>query len=65
MRQRDDIFISTSDAAKITGMSDAWFEKQRSLGIGPPVYKIGGKSVRYKIIELLDWFESCKKGGVS
>lgn len=65
MINNDDVFIDTRDAAALTGMSEAWFEKQRLLGIGPPVYKFGVKSVRYRVIDLLVWFESCKEGGES
>ena len=61
MHDSNDKFINTKEASKITGMSEAWFERKRWLKEGPPMYKIGKKSVRYKLSELLSWFESNQK----
>lgn len=44
-------FISTEDAARLTGMSVAWFERSRVFGGGPPFVKIN-RSVKYPVAEL-------------
>ena len=53
--------IDTKEVAKLTGMSESWFEHQRWLGDtqGPRYLKIG-RSVRYKRSDVQDWLE--KKG---
>jgi len=62
METANNRFIDTTQASIITGMSVAWFEKQRLIGQGPPTYKIGRRSVRYLLPELLDWFAAWRCG---
>jgi predicted DNA-binding transcriptional regulator AlpA len=44
-------YISTEDAARLTGLSVAWLERSRWAGDGPPYVKLG-KAVRYPLDEL-------------
>lgn len=51
----DDEFLTTQEAAKLTKMSVAWYEKKRWEGQGPP-YRKRGRAVRYLKSELLAWW---------
>ena len=46
-----DRLISEKEAAKITGLSVAWFQRKRWAGGGPPFVKIG-RAVRYRETDL-------------
>jgi len=47
--------LTTEEAARLTKMSMAWFERKRWEGLGPPYYR-RGRSVRYVKHELLRWW---------
>jgi len=47
--------LTTEEAAKLTKMSRAWFERKRWEGLGPPYYR-RGRTVRYVKYELLSWW---------
>lgn len=51
------VYLSTNDAARITGLSSAWFERARWAGNGPAYIKLG-KAVRYPSDELHTWMRS-------
>lgn len=51
----DDELLTTREAAALTKMSAAWYERKRWFGKGPPYRKIG-RSVRYVRSELLAWW---------
>jgi len=51
----DDELLTTAEAARITKMSIAWYERERWLGSGPPYHR-RGRSVRYLKSELLAWW---------
>jgi predicted DNA-binding transcriptional regulator AlpA len=46
--------LTPRQASEITGMSEAWFTKQRWKRKGPPFIRIG-RAVRYVETELLQW----------
>jgi hypothetical protein len=47
--------LTTKEAALLTKMSMAWYERKRWEGLGPPYYR-KGRSVRYVKHELLSWW---------
>jgi hypothetical protein len=49
--------VGSSEAAKILGVSPKTLANWRSLGIGPPFLKYGGRlgPVRYRLADLLAW----------
>ena len=53
--QWTDELLTTREAAALTKMSVAWYERQRWQGTGPAYRKIG-RSVRYLRSELLVWW---------
>ena len=55
--QLNPLYVDEKGAAIITGYSPAYFRRQRFLGVGPPYRKVR-RSVKYSIIELLQWMES-------
>jgi hypothetical protein len=57
----DEEMLTTAEAAQLTRMSPAWFERKRWEGEGPPYYR-AGRAVRYLRGELLDWWKS--RGGL-
>ena len=44
-------YLTTKEAARLTGLSTAWFERARWSGEGPPFVKLGS-AVRYPISDL-------------
>jgi predicted DNA-binding transcriptional regulator AlpA len=56
----DDEILTTSEAAELTKMSAAWFERKRWEGHGGPPYHRRGRSVRYFKSELLSWWAESK-----
>lgn len=53
-------YVDEAFAATVTGMSPAWFQRSRWLGNGPPYVKVG-RAVRYRLDELIAWFENRKR----
>jgi predicted DNA-binding transcriptional regulator AlpA len=47
-------YISTLEAARLTGLSPAWFERSRWAGDGPPFVKLR-RTVKYPLDELHSW----------
>lgn len=56
----DDEFLTTAEAAELTKMSQAWYERKRWERDGPPYIK-RGRTVRYLRSELLAWWLAGKK----
>lgn len=54
--------LTTQEAARLTKMSRAWFERKRWEGLGPPYYR-RGRAVRYDKRELLDWWLASRVSG--
>lgn len=55
----DEELLTTEEAARLTKMSPAWFERMRWEGQGPPFYR-AGRAVRYMRSELLGWWKERK-----
>jgi len=51
------VYITTPEAARITGMSIDWFQRARWEGGGPPYVKIA-RAVRYPADELHAWLRA-------
>ena len=51
-------YLTTDEAAMILGHCRSTLEKWRHLGGGPKFYKIGKRSIRYKIDDLTTFAES-------
>ena len=49
--------ISQSELAKYLNKSEAWCERARWLGIGPPFVKLG-RSVRYRLSDIEEYIEA-------
>lgn len=52
-------YITETEASKLTGMSVAWFQRDRWKGGGIPFVKME-RSVRYNVRDLIDFMESRK-----
>jgi len=50
-------YLSTIEAARVIGLSVAWFERSRWAGDGPPFIKLG-RAVRYPRDELDAWMRA-------
>jgi predicted DNA-binding transcriptional regulator AlpA len=50
-------YVSTLEAARLTGLSMAWFERSRWAGTGPPYVKLE-RSVKYPLDELHAWMRA-------
>lgn len=57
-------YINESEASKMTGMSIAWFQRDRWQGGGIPFVKME-RAVRYKVSDLIDFMESRKRRSTS
>jgi hypothetical protein len=57
-------YVDEACASTITGMSPAWFQRARWAGNGPPFVKVG-RAVRYRLDELIGWFEDRKRTSTS
>ncbi len=62
--------MSEREAAKYFGVSDEALRVWRRRGMGPKFYRIGGKLVRYRLADLLDWqetqrYDSCARPQVA
>jgi predicted DNA-binding transcriptional regulator AlpA len=57
-------YVDEATAAAVTSMSRAWFQRARWAGTGPPYIKLG-RSVRYRLDELISWFEARKRTSTS
>lgn len=57
-------FISEKSVAEMTGMSVAWLQKRRWSGGGIAYIKVG-RSVRYRLRDVIDFMEARKKSNTS
>jgi hypothetical protein len=51
------IYIDEKKASFLTGYSAAFFRKRRLLESGPPYRKVG-RSIRYNVLEIVQWMEA-------
>ena len=49
--------LTEKEAARVTGLSPAWFQRKRWAGDGPPFVKFG-HAVRYKESDLEAWIDA-------
>ncbi len=50
-------YLTTMEAANMTGLSPTWFERSRWDGSGPPFVKVG-RAVRYPRDDLNAWLRA-------
>jgi hypothetical protein len=50
-------YLSTLEAARLTGLSTAWLERARWFGNGPPYVKLE-RTVKYPLDELHGWLRA-------
>lgn len=60
----DKTWVREIQAVEITGMSLAWFRKQRQKGGGIPYTKLG-RNVRYELVDIYAYMEKRKVGSTS
>lgn len=56
----EDRYMMTEEAAAFTGIALATLNSWRSKGLGPRYNKIGARSVRYRLSELIAFMEGGK-----
>jgi predicted DNA-binding transcriptional regulator AlpA len=49
------LVLTPKEAAKLLKVSASWLAKARMRGDGPPYIKVGGRSVRYTEVALIQW----------
>ncbi len=65
MSELEPLAISPREAARLTGYTDKYFEKQRELGKGPPAVKLPNGRIRYPWPQFKAWFEAEMKGATA
>ena len=65
MALSNDIYFTTEQAAKYTGLSKSYFEKLRVRGDGPAYYKVSARKVLYKLAELEAWMATHRRHSTS
>jgi len=50
--------LNQKAVAELVGKSEAWLERSRWSGIGGPPYRKIGRSVRYELLEVIEWLEA-------
>ena len=50
--------LTTKQAARVVGMSPAWFEWKRCKGGDQPTFIRVGRAIRYERDDLLAWFHA-------
>ena len=53
-------WLNEKDVAEVTGISISTLQKHRFLGRGIPYSKVGIKSVRYNLQDVMDFMQACK-----
>jgi hypothetical protein len=54
--------LTETDLAELTKRTKRTIQKDRLLGKGPQYLKLG-RSVRYKLADVLEYLERCPRGG--
>lgn len=52
------VLLSPKETAARFKVSVSWLAKARMRGDGPPYIKVGGRSVRYTEVALIQWMKS-------
>lgn len=53
--------LNTQQAAEYLGVSVAFLERDRWAGARVPFIKIGARAVRYRLSDLEDYIETCRR----
>lgn len=61
---KPDRWIDEREAAKLTGMSSAWFQRARWAGDSIPFSKVG-RAVRYKLSDVQEFMEARRVASTS
>jgi predicted DNA-binding transcriptional regulator AlpA len=56
-----DLLLDTRQTAEWLTVSVVWLEIGRSKGYGPPFRKLGTRSVRYRVGDVIAWLETRKQ----
>jgi predicted DNA-binding transcriptional regulator AlpA len=56
-------YIDEREYARIRACAIGTVRNERWRGAGPPVYRIGGRQVRYRLDEVLAWIEGFREAG--
>ena len=51
------IYIDTKRAAEILGFSHRGLDNLRSRGLGPSYFRLNGRTVRYRLDDVIAWAE--------
>jgi hypothetical protein len=57
------VLLTQAEAARVVGKSEKWLERDRWVGPTVPCVKLG-RSVRYRVADLLAYIESNVQGAV-
>jgi predicted DNA-binding transcriptional regulator AlpA len=57
--------LTTEQAASVINCSRRMLESRRLKGNGPPFVRISGRSVRYRLGDVLDWIGSLVRSSTS
>ncbi len=52
-------FLTEKETAKLTARSLSTLRNERSKGVGMPYHKLG-RSIRYKLEDVMEWMDSRK-----
>lgn len=53
-----DVFLSERQLADATGMTGAFYRKQRHRGGGPKFVQLGERNRRYRVRDVLEWLDT-------
>ena len=53
-------FMTEKETAKLTSRSVSTLRNERSRGVGMPYHRIGQRSIRYKLEDVMEWMNSRK-----
>lgn len=60
-----DQLLTTKEAAPILRVSVAFLERDRWAGAKVPFLRIGSRSIRYRMSDLLAYIDSCRRTSTS
>jgi predicted DNA-binding transcriptional regulator AlpA len=50
--------LDTSQVSELTGLAPITLAQHRARGSGPPFFRIGSRTIRYRLGDVLDWRDS-------
>jgi predicted DNA-binding transcriptional regulator AlpA len=60
-----DAQLKPEDAARFLGVSTRWLAEQRYKKTGPPFIRLGWRTVRYRLADLVAWAGRRRKGAAT